>query len=96
MKLFVPLILAVLILLVVAIYFLRPQRKETWFSRDLQYSKASSVLWDRYLAKGVKGVMKEDRDIRNTYKYPGTGPYTGLMCREPNNIRCTGYNTLSL
>ena len=95
MKLFVPLILAV-VLILLAVYFLKPKRKETWFSRDRQYSEANTILWDRYLAKGVKGVMKEDQEIKRTYKYPGTGPYTGMMCREPNNIRCTTYNTLSL
>lgn len=91
MKLLISIVLLVLVILL-ALYFLKPRRKETYFNRDLQYGRANSVLWDRYLAKGIKGITKEDDDIRNTYKYLGTGNYTGMLCREPNNIRCTTYN----
>ena len=92
----IPVILVALGVAVVAIFLtmtVKHRKKETWFSRDLNYGRANGILWDRYLAKGAKGVANQEAVIRETYKYPGYGDYTGMMCRGPNNYRCTTYNT---
>ncbi|AGE49516.1 hypothetical protein ATCVCan0610SP_522L [Acanthocystis turfacea Chlorella virus Can0610SP] len=82
------------VLLIVIVLFVFWQRKEMYFSRDLAYDRANAVLWTRYKANAVKGVNALDADVKNTYKYPGYGDYTGMMCRGPNNYRCTTYNNL--
>ena len=82
------------VLLIVIVLFVFWQRKEMYFSRDLAYDRANAVLWSRYKANAVKGVNALDADIANTYKYPGYGDYTGMVCRGPNNYRCTTYNNL--
>jgi hypothetical protein len=89
-------LLALLAVIVIgACFTMKKKKKETWFSRNRNYGKANSIIWDRTLKKGVKGVAKEDADIRNTYKYAGTGDFTGMMCRKPNNIGCTTYNNIA-
>jgi hypothetical protein len=82
------------VLLIVIVLFVFWQRKEIYFSRDLAYDRANAVLWTRYKKNAVKGVNALDADIANTYKYPGYGDYTGMMCRGKNNYRCTTYNNL--
>jgi hypothetical protein len=47
----------------------------------------------RFSQKNAASVAKLDEEIKKTYIYPGTGSYTGMMCRAPGNIRCTTYNT---
>jgi hypothetical protein len=90
-------LLAVFVIAAVALgaYLLRPKKKETWFSRDRIYGKANEILTDRYYKKGSEGVAKLEADVKYTYKYPGTGDYTGLMCRLPNNVGCTSYNNIA-
>ncbi|AGE49191.1 hypothetical protein ATCVBr0604L_522L [Acanthocystis turfacea Chlorella virus Br0604L] len=82
------------LLLIVIVLFAFWQRKEMYFSRDLAYDRANAVLWTRYKANAVKGVNALDAEAKNVYKYPGYGDYTGMMCRGPNNFRCTTYNNL--
>lgn len=87
-------IIVVLAALAVLALFVFYRIRETFFSRDFAYGKANSVLWDRYLQKAIKSITKENADIKNMYKYPGTGDYTGLMCRFPDGVTgCTSYNT---
>lgn len=87
--------LGVIAIIAILVFLYMKPRKEKWFSRDITYGKANSILWNRYLKKGVKNVTNEYAEIRDTYKYPGTGDYTGMMCREPGNIGCTTYNILN-
>ena len=89
-------ILGITIVAVIAIflYTRNQRRKETYFSRDITYGKANSILWDRYFTKGAAGVAEQDAVIQKTYKYPGYGSFTGMMCRGPNNYRCTTLNTI--
>lgn len=88
-------IMTILAVVGLAVFFLaKPsRRKEKWLNRDIAYGKANSVLWNRVLQKGRKGIAKEDETIRDTYKYPGTGYYTGMMCRFPDGV--TGCTTLA-
>lgn len=88
-------ILVAIVMIAIAAYFWRPRRKETWFSRDIIYGKANSKLWNKYLEKNAAGVVKLDEEIKQMYKYPGTGSYTGMRCRAPGNIRCTTYNNFT-
>ena len=91
-------LLTLLVVVAIGVYFMmkKQKKKETWFSRNRNYGIANSIIWDRTLKKGIKGIIKEDADIKNTYKYPGTGDFTGLMCRKPNNIGgCTSYNNIT-
>ncbi len=87
------LILGVILVMLLA-FFMMPRRKETYFSRDITYGQANSILWDRYFAKGAAGVAEQDAVIQKTYKYPGYGSFTGMACRGPNNYRCTTLNTI--
>ena len=87
------LVLGVLVVMLL-VFFMTRRRKEKFFSRDLTYGRANSVLWNRYFDKGAKGVAEQDAIIQSVYKYPGYGDYTGMMCRGPNNFRCTTYNTI--
>ena len=89
-----PVILLVLGVLVILVFFMTRRRKEKWFSRDITYGKANEVLWDRYFNKGAIGVANQDALIKSVYKYPGYGDFTGMMCRGPNNFRCTTLNTI--
>ena len=89
------LILGVLVAVILLfLYTNKQKRKEKFFSRDLTYNRANSVLWDRYFKKGAIGVANQDALIKSVYKYPGYGDYTGMMCQGPNNFRCTTYNTI--
>jgi hypothetical protein len=91
-------IAAILVVAVVLLGFLWTRsspRKETYFSRDLAYDRANAVLWTRYKTNAAKNVKALDTEIQKTYKYPGYGDFTGMMCRGPNNYRCTTYNNLS-
>ena len=90
-------IAAILVVAVVLLGFLWTRsspRKETYFSRDLAYDRANAVLWTRYKTNAAKNVKALDTEIQKTYKYPGYGDFTGMMCRGKNNYRCTTYNTL--
>ena len=87
------LVLGVILVMLLA-FFMTRRRKEKWFSRDITYGKANKILWDRYFTKGAAGVAEQDAVIQKTYKYPGYGDFTGMMCRGPNNYRCTTYNTI--
>jgi hypothetical protein len=89
-------LIGIIAIIGISIYFWKPKIKETWFSRDQIYGKANKILMTRYLKKGVKGIIKENADIKNTYKYRGSGEYTGMMCRKPNNIGCTTYSNYSI
>ncbi|AGE50197.1 hypothetical protein ATCVCanal1_471L [Acanthocystis turfacea Chlorella virus Canal-1] len=86
-------ILAAVLALVVVLFVLWP-RKEVYFSRDLAYDRANAILWTRYKDNATKGIKALDTEIKQTYKFPGFGDYTGMMCRGPNNYSCTAYNTL--
>ena len=89
-----PYVLAAILALVVVLFVFAWKRKESYFSRDLAYDRANAVLWTRYKANAAKNIKALDAEIKNTYKYPGFGDYTGMMCRGPNNFRCTTYNNL--
>jgi hypothetical protein len=87
------LIAAVIVVIVFAIWFLKKdKKKETWFSRDLNYGKANSKIWNATVAKGLKGIANENVEIRQKYPYLGYGDFTGAICRGPNNIGCTYYS----
>lgn len=87
-------ILLIIVAISMAFFMFQRRRHERFFSRDFAYGKANSVMWNRYLKKASKSIAKENADIRNLYKFPGTGDYIGMMCRERNNVGCTTYNTL--
>lgn len=72
----------------------KPKRKETWFSRDLNYGKANSELWDAVTKEAEKAIANDTEDIRQQYPYLGYGDYTGMMCRGPNNQGCSTYMNL--
>ena len=83
------------VLAIVLVLFVFWQRKEVYFNRDWAYDRANAVLWTRYKENAIKGVNALDKEIKDTYKYPGFGDFTGMMCRGPNNYRCTTYNNLA-
>jgi hypothetical protein len=80
------------VLAAVGAFLTMKPRKETWFSRNLNYGRANGILWSRYLKKNTKSVMEVDEDIKKTYPYLGTGDFTGFRCRGPKNFRCTTYS----
>ena len=82
------------VLLIVIVLFVFWQRKEIYFSRDLAYDRANAVLWERHKANAAKNIKALDKEIKETYKYEGTGDFTGFICKGPNNFRCTTYNNL--
>ncbi|AAC96789.1 hypothetical protein PBCV1_A421R [Paramecium bursaria Chlorella virus 1] len=86
------LIAAVVAVIVLAVWlFKKDNKKETWFSRDLNYGKANSKIWNATVAKGLKGIANENAEIRKMYPYLGYGDFTGAICKGPNNQGCTYY-----
>ena len=86
-------LLIIAVALVIAFFMFR-RRHEKFFNRDFAYGKANSVMWNRYLKNAAENIAKENAEIRNVYKFPGSGDYIGMMCRERNNVGCTTYNTI--
>lgn len=87
---------AIVVVGIIAFFMMmkKPKRKETWFSRDLNYGKANSELWDAVTKEAEKAIANDTEDIRQQYPYLGTGDYTGMMCRGPNNQGCSTYMNL--
>jgi len=88
---------AVVIVGIIAVVMMKkkPKRKETWFSRDLNYGKANSELWDAVTKEAQKAIANDTEDILKEYPYLGTGDYVGMMCRGPNNQFCSSYMNLN-
>ncbi|ABU44067.1 hypothetical protein AR158_C522R [Paramecium bursaria Chlorella virus AR158] len=85
--------IGVFIALVVSIYlFMNMKRKETWFSRDRDYGKKASKIWNATVAKGLKGFAEENEELRKMYPYLGYGDFIGMVCKGPNNVGCTAYS----
>ena len=89
-----PYIIAAAILVVIVLFGVLWERREVYFSRDLAYDRANAILWTKYKQNAAKNVKALDTKMKQTYKYPGTGDFAGMMCRGPNNFRCTAYNNL--
>lgn len=92
---FIAVVLAV-VLAAVYVYQNSTKKKETWFSRDLNYGKANAIMWDATVKKGLEGIRAANRDIKKKYPYPGYGDYTGFICQGPNNEGCTSYTNYEL
>jgi flagellar basal body-associated protein FliL len=89
----IPIIVALVAGLLAFVWFMntKNKKKEKWFSRDLNYGKMNSKIWNATVAKGLKGIANENSEIREMYPYLGYGTYTGFLCKGPNNQGCTAY-----
>ena len=87
---------AIVVVGIIAVVMMKkkPKRKETWFSRDLNYGKANSELWNAVTKEAQKAIANDTEDILKEYPYLGYGDYTGMMCRGPNNQGCSTYMNL--
>ena len=73
------------------VYQKTSKKKETWFSRDLNYGKANADIWNATVKKGMEGIRAVNEQLKKKYPYPGYGDYTGFICQGPNNEGCTSY-----
>jgi len=88
----VPFIVFLIVGLLVAVWFMnKNKKKETWFSRDLNYGKMNTSIWNATVAKGLKGIANENAEIKRMYPYLGYGDFTGMICKGPKNQGCTAY-----